>query len=313
MSRICCIFGWLHSAIALAAGLAAAQPPAAERPVAARVNGQAVTVAEASREFRQAYGERKLTAAQRQVLLKGALEQVIDRRLVLAHLTSTGQAASSQDIDFAQAQFEKDLKSQGLTLESHLKDVGLTKDDFRQSLAWKLSWQRYLQRHLTDENLQKYFERHPREFDGTELRVAQVLFKLPADADDAAVAAAKDKAAKLRADIAAGKLTFADAAKQHSQAPSAAAGGDIGWIERRRPMPEDFSRAAFALKVGEMSQPLVSPFGVHLIAVLEAKPGQKTWQDAAGELRPAVTLYLFRWIANQERAKAKIEYADGTK
>jgi peptidyl-prolyl cis-trans isomerase C len=254
-----------------------------------------------------------LSEAERQALLKAAREQVIDRRLVLAYLASTGQAASTQDIDFAQTQFEKDLKSQGLTLDSHLKEVGLTKDEFRQALAWKLSWQRYVQRHLTDENLQKYFERNRREFDGTELRVAQILFKLPAGADDAAVNAARDKASKLRADIAAGKLTLADAARQHSQAPSAAAGGDIGWIERRRPMPEDFSKAAFALKVGEVSQPLVSPFGVHLITVLEVKSGQNTWQDAVGQLRPAVTLYLFRWIADQERAKAKIEYVDGSK
>ena len=156
--------------------------------------------------------------------------------------------------------------------------------------------------------MQKYFDRYRREYDGSELHVAQILFKLPPDAEAAAIAAAKDKAAKLKAEIAAGKLTFAAAAREHSQAPSGAAGGDIGWIERRRPMPEDFSKVAFALKPGEISEPLASPFGVHLITVLEIKPGTKTWRDAAGELRPAVTLYLFRWIADQERPQAKIEY-----
>ncbi len=303
----------LSSVFIFAAGAAAAQPPAADRPIAARVNGQAVTVAEVEREFRQAYGEREFTAEQKQPLLKAAVEQVIDRRLVLAYLTSTGQAASSQDIDYAAAQFEKDLKSQELKLDQHLAEVGLTRDEFRQALAWQLSWQRYLQRQVTDENLQKYFERYRREFDGTQLRVAQILFKMPADADGASTAAAKDKAGKLRAEIAAGKLSFADAARRHSQAPSGAEGGDIGWIERRRPMSEDFSKTAFALKPGEISEPLVSPFGIHLIAVLAAKPGQRTWQDAAGELRPAVTLYLFRWIAEQQRPQAKIEYADGSK
>jgi hypothetical protein len=42
--------------------------------------------------------------------------------------------------------------------------------------------------------------------------------------------------------------------------------------------------------------------------VLEEKPGAKTWQDAESELRPAVTAYLFRWIADQERQQAKIDY-----
>lgn len=279
-----------------------------ESPAAARVNGQVVSPSEAEREFRQAYGERKFADAERQKLLKAALEQVIDRRLVMAYLTASGQAATSQDIDFAVSQFEKDLKSQNLTLEQHLKQVAMSRDDFRRAIAWKLTWQKYVERQLTDANLQKYFEGHRREYDGTELRVAQILFKLPADADEAAVAAAKDKAVKLKAEIAAGKLPFAEAARQHSQAPSKVGGGDIGWIERRRPMPEDFSKAAFALKPGEIGEPLVSTFGVHLITVLEAKSGAKTWKDAANDLRPAVTLYLFRWIADQERPKAKIEY-----
>jgi len=131
------------------------------------------------------------------------------------------------------------------------------------------------------------------------------------DADETAIAVAKDRAAKLRGEIASGKTSFADAAKRHSDAPSREAGGDIGWIERHRPMPEDFSRAAFALKKNEVSEPLVSTFGVHLITVTDAKPGAKTWQEVEGELRPAVTVYLFRWIADKERAGAKIEYTEG--
>jgi parvulin-like peptidyl-prolyl isomerase len=73
-------------------------------------------------------------------------------------------------------------------------------------------------------------------------------------------------------------------------------------------MPEDFSRTAYLLKPGEISEPLISPFGVHLITVLEEKPGTKAWRDVEAELRPAVTLYLFRFLADKERASAKIEY-----
>jgi len=278
------------------------------RPIAARINEEPVSAAEVEMEFRRAYGEQKFPEAERQKLLKAALDQVIDRRLVLAYLTKTGQAASGQDVDFALAQFEKDLKAQNLTLAQHCQQVGLTIDDVRRSLAWKISWQRYLNKQLTDANLEKYFDRYHREFDGTQLRVAQILFKLPPDADVAAASAAKERAAKLKQEITADKLSFTDAAKQHSQAPSGKEGGDIGWIERHRPSPEDFSRAAYALKVGEVSEPLVSPFGVHLITVLEEKPGALNWRAAESELRPAVTLYLFRWIADKERAGAKVEY-----
>jgi hypothetical protein len=47
---------------------------------------------------------------------------------------------------------------------------------------------------------------------------------------------------------------------------------------------------------------------VHLITVLEEKPGTKTWKEVESELRPAVITYLFRWIADKERSAAKIEY-----
>ena len=119
---------------------------------------------------------------------------------------------------------------------------------------------------------------------------------------------AKERAAQLKQDIAAGKLSFADAARQHSQAPSGKEGGDIGWIERQQPMPEDFTRVAYSLKPGEVGEPLVSPFGIHLITVLEERPGGKQWRQVQDELRPAVALYLFRWIADRERAGAKVEY-----
>ena len=39
--------------------------------------------------------------------------------------------------------------------------------------------------------------------------------------------------------------------------------------------------------------------------------GAKTWQEVEGELRSAVTVYLFRWIADKQRATAKIEYTEG--
>jgi parvulin-like peptidyl-prolyl isomerase len=72
-------------------------------------------------------------------------------------------------------------------------------------------------------------------------------------------------------------------------------------------MPEPFSQAAFALMAGEISQPVTTTFGVHLIQVTEIKPGQRTWQEAAGELKLAMRAYLFRWLAGKQRGAAKIE------
>jgi parvulin-like peptidyl-prolyl isomerase len=160
----------------------------------------------------------------------------------------------------------------------------------------------------TDEHLQRYFAEHRAEFDGTRLRVAHLLLDLPADRDQQ-VAVLK-RAAVIRDDVLAGKLTFADAARQYSRGPSAPQGGDLGWITRQGPMPDAFTRAAFGLRVGELSPPVVSHFGVHLIECREIEPGQTSWEDVRGSLRTALAKDLFHRHAAQTRETATIHYGD---
>jgi peptidyl-prolyl cis-trans isomerase SurA len=63
---------------------------------------------------------------------------------------------------------------------------------------------------------------------------------------------------------------FEDLAKLFSNDLSASKGGDLGWIYPGDTVPE-FERAMDALKPGEVSEPIESPFGVHLIQVMERK------------------------------------------
>ena len=66
-------------------------------------------------------------------------------------------------------------------------------------------------------------------------------------------------------DIKAGKK-FEDMAKAHSLCPSKKNGGDLGWFGRNM-MVKEFETAAFAMKEGEMSKPVKTQFGYHLIKV----------------------------------------------
>jgi peptidyl-prolyl cis-trans isomerase SurA len=63
---------------------------------------------------------------------------------------------------------------------------------------------------------------------------------------------------------------FEDLAKVHSEDLSSARGGDLGWVYRGDTVPE-FERAMDALEIGQISQPVRSPFGWHLIEVLERR------------------------------------------
>ncbi len=63
---------------------------------------------------------------------------------------------------------------------------------------------------------------------------------------------------------------FAELAKQHSEDASASKGGDLGWIAAGDTVPE-FERAMNALKDGEVSQPVQTPFGWHLVQVVQRR------------------------------------------
>ena len=65
---------------------------------------------------------------------------------------------------------------------------------------------------------------------------------------------------------------FADLARRNSECPSATQGGDLGFFERGWMTPE-FEAAAFAMQAGELSEPVRSPFGFHIIKVEEKRGG----------------------------------------
>ncbi|BBP02896.1 chaperone SurA [Sulfuriferula plumbiphila] len=88
---------------------------------------------------------------------------------------------------------------------------------------------------------------------------------------------------------------FEDMARQYSDDSSAAKGGDLGWVSPGETVPE-FERAMNALKPGEISQPVQTPFGLHLIQVLARRD-----QDVTKERQ--------RLLARQALRERKIEEA----
>ena len=76
----------------------------------------------------------------------------------------------------------------------------------------------------------------------------------------------ENEAKKLAEDIKAGKMSFEEAARQVSLCPSGHEGGDLGFF-KRGVMVKPFEDAAFSLKQGELSEPVQTQFGWHLILV----------------------------------------------
>ncbi len=127
---------------------------------------------------------------------------------------------------------------------------------------------------VTEDDLRSYYQERADDFTTPEERHARhILIPVASDAPPAEVEAAKKKAEDILARIRKGE-SFAELAKKFSQDPgSAKQGGDLGFFGRGV-MDKAFEKATFSLKVGEVSEPVRSTFGFHLIK-LEGKRGGK--------------------------------------
>ena len=89
---------------------------------------------------------------------------------------------------------------------------------------------------------------------------------------------------EIRQEILSGKISFEEAAKKYSEGPSAPRGGSLGTFTKGR-MVKPFEDAAFSLKEGEISEPVKTQFGYHLILVQKKEPGrQKSFDEVKDRL-----------------------------
>lgn len=81
-----------------------------------------------------------------------------------------------------------------------------------------------------------------------------------------------------------GGMDFAEVAKEYSTCPSKARGGELGYFTKGRMVPE-FEEAAFSLEVGEISEPVKTEFGYHIIQVIDRKPAYlKSFEEVKDEI-----------------------------
>lgn len=144
----------------------------------------------------------------------------------------------------------------------------------------------------------------------TETRVRHILLR---PSSQLSQTAARAQLAESRRQIDAGKADFAKVAQEISQDASAANGGDLGWVGPGMFVPE-FEQVMNKLTVGQLSDPVISRFGVHLIQVLARRDAALSEREMRDIVRNSLrekkydeTLQL--WI-QEVRGRAYVEYRD---
>jgi peptidyl-prolyl cis-trans isomerase C len=276
---------------------------------AAVVNGEAIPMSELEAVLKQAgpspvsVPEEQRKAGQRQ-----ALAILIDDALMHQFLAKYTQKVSPEEVEKKLGELDAGLKKENRSLAEFCRDKGLTEAQIRTNIGYTLRWHTYAQQNVTDAMVEKYYNDFKDFFDGVTVKASHIVLRVPLTAPAADVQAAREKLTALRTEVAGGKLDFAEAAKKNSQCPSAPGGGDIGYFPRKWVVDEAFAKAAFALKVGDVSDIVQSEYGLHLIKVTDRKAGQPSdFTKIKEDVREFCTEDVRQSLLARMRKEAKIE------
>ena len=133
---------------------------------------------------------------------------------------------------------------------------------------------------ITEEEVKTYYEENQAEFYAPEtVEARHILIQVSKDADEQVVETGRLKAAEIRARIIKGE-DFAVLAKELSEGPSKNQGGYLGTFERGR-MVKPFEDVAFSLQDGDISEPVRTDFGWHIIKVEKHNPAETLTLEAS--------------------------------
>jgi parvulin-like peptidyl-prolyl isomerase len=222
----------------------------------------------------------------------GLVDSMINQRLILR---AALRAGATLDIEAGQRLVEDQRKRLGRKgFERSLRLQGVSAEQLAKHLAENAAVDRWLASlepagdSVTDQAAQAFFDAHPDQFRRpATYHVAHLLVGVRDDAPDAEVAKARNQVASLRTDLASGSA-FATLAARHSDCPSKANGGDLGPLPQGR-LPPAFETVALGLEAGQISNPVRTPSGWHLLRGGPVVPGGKL---AFAEVREAILAEL---------------------
>jgi peptidyl-prolyl cis-trans isomerase C len=164
---------------------------------------------------------------------------------------------------------------------------------------------------VSEEEIKKFYDQNPDKFRQEELvRASHILIGVGDKAGVEEKKAAREKAEKLHKELVNG-ADFAKLAREHSTCPSGKQGGDLGYFGKGRMVPQ-FEQAAFALQPGGLSEVVETPFGYHIIKLVDRKKAESIPLSAArvkieNYLRAQKTNAAVETFVGEARKNAKID------
>jgi peptidyl-prolyl cis-trans isomerase C len=248
------------------------------------------------------------------------LDQLIASELLYQEGTKEGFQVDDKAVDEQLSQWKKQFPSDE-DYQKAIKKMNVSEDIMRSDIRKDLTIQKLVMDKFVDktsvpeEEIKSYYDAHPDMFKRPEqVQASHILIKAGPEATESEKEAALNKIKEVQEKQKKGE-DFAELAKAHSECPSNAKGGDLGYFGRGQMVPP-FEEAAFGMKPGEVSDIVTTQFGYHLIKVTDKKPETTVAYD---EMKGRIGQYLKQEKVQNEvktfveklRKEAKVEVSLG--
>jgi peptidyl-prolyl cis-trans isomerase C len=298
----------------------AAKPVPAQLPaVIAKVNGEAIERWELENAIHGVEGRAgtPMPAERRDEIVRGLVDQLIAYHVLAQQAHARKMDASEADVDARVAQIKSGLPSPE-AFQQALAAQGMSLEQLRKQTRMSIQVSKVLDTEVNnkvsvpDADVETFYKQNVDRFkQGETVHASHILIAMPKDADAAAKQKARATAQQVLKALRGG-ADFATIARAQSMDPgSARNGGDLGFFPKGQMEPA-FEKAAFGLKPGATSGIVETPFGFHIIKVLERR-GPRT--APLEEVGPQVKQFLtgqqreakIQAFVNDAKAKSKIE------
>ncbi|MDM8551097.1 peptidylprolyl isomerase [Desulfobacterales bacterium HSG2] len=258
----------------------------------------------------------KLDDSRLPTIKKNVLENLIHRELLYQESQKSGVKIENKAVDEKFGDWKKQFPDEA-QFKSIMGMMNLTEEVVRSQIRQQMAVEEFIDKKfadkiaVSDKETKDYYDANPDFFKQPEqIKASHILIKVDTKADDTKKAEARKKMEGFQEQLKKGG-DFAAIAKESSECPSNAKGGDLGYFKRGQ-MVKPFEDAAFALKTGEMSDIVETRFGYHLIKTTDKKaettsPYEEVRERLADYLKQEKKLKEVNLYASKLKEESKIE------
>jgi len=209
---------------------------------------------------------------------KKVLDMLINDLIVDLESSKLGVGASNEEVNAYIEQIKKQNSLDDEKLAAALQQQGLTPETYKIQVKKEIQRSQLLARNVrsqvnvTPEDVQKFYDEHKNQFSEADaVTVRHIFFAIPQEGGQPAMQALGEKAKRAYGRLQGGE-PFENVARSMSEGPDASQGGLLGTLKKGEMRPE-LEQIAFSLREGQYSQPVQSPYGLHILYVEERKAG----------------------------------------